>query len=196
MHKKYVYIVLMRTQTFISKSIKLVTSDEYTHSSISLDKNLTNMYSFGRPFAYTPFFARFVEEEFHKGLLGTHNYLPGIVIELEVTEYQYEIIQDLLNHFILNYSTYKYNYLGILYNYINKEVTSRNRFLCSEFVYYVLNESKVLDFSKSRNLVRPIDFLALEENIIFKGDLKDFQLQENVRFSKRVYVRNLISLFQ
>lgn len=196
MDKKYVYVALMRTQTLVSKSIKLVTNDEFTHSSISLDKNLESMYSFGRPFPHTPLFARFIEEKFHKGLLGTYEDLPGIIIELEVTDIQYAIIKEMLEHFVSNSSSYKYNYVGMLYNYINKEFIIENRFLCSEFVYYVLNESKVLDFSKPRNLVRPVDFLVLEKNIIFKGNLKELQSEKTVRFSKRVYVKNLISLFQ
>ena len=57
---------------------------------------------------------------------------------------------------------------GLIYNLLNKPVTTENRFLCSEFVYYILNESGIIDFNISRNLVKPQDFLKVDGKIVYQ----------------------------
>ena len=49
---KKIYIVLAHTGTLLSRIIKMKTGAEYTHSSIALDENLDEMYSFGRKYSY------------------------------------------------------------------------------------------------------------------------------------------------
>ena len=46
--KKHIYILLTKTSSVFSRIIALFMGDKYTHSAISLDKNLDKMYSFGR----------------------------------------------------------------------------------------------------------------------------------------------------
>ena len=60
-----IYIVLSHTGTVLSRLIKTFTRAEYSHVSISLDKNLEKMYSFGRINPYNPFYAGFVHEKIH-----------------------------------------------------------------------------------------------------------------------------------
>lgn len=48
MEKCYLYIVLTRINTAISKLIKIFKNDVITHSVISLDKEINRMYIFGR----------------------------------------------------------------------------------------------------------------------------------------------------
>ena len=48
MERFYLYIVLTRTNTVMSKLIQIFKNYEYTHAAISLDKGLNQMYSFGR----------------------------------------------------------------------------------------------------------------------------------------------------
>ena len=45
---KKIYIVLTYTGTFLSRIVNIYTGKKYSHVSISLDKNLEYMYSFGR----------------------------------------------------------------------------------------------------------------------------------------------------
>lgn len=173
MGEQYLYIVLTRPNTTISKLIKFIKKDEYTHAAISLDKELEQMYSFGRKHTYNPFIGKFKQENLNKGIYRFCRKLPGIILEIEVSEKQYARAKGLLEHFILNDNYYKYNYRGLIDSLFIKEACYDNSFLCSEFVYYVLKESGIADFSISRNLVRPQNFLALKSNIIYKGDLKE-----------------------
>lgn len=175
-----IYIVLTKTNTLLSKMISIIKNDEYTHASISLDKNLNNLYSFGRKNCYNPFVGRFVKENLNEGVFGWHECLNGLVMELNVTKQQYESAEKLLNEFILSSKIYKYNYAGLINSLFNRKSYQNDRFLCSEFVYYVLNKSKIADLNKPRNLVRPQDLLKLDCNIIFEGNLK------NTKWSKRI----------
>ncbi len=170
---KKIYIVLTKTNTVLSMIISIIKNDDYTHSSISLNKDLNDMYSFGRKKSYNPFVGRFVKENLDKGVYGWHKNLKGMILEIEVTTEQYESAVELLNEFILNSNKYKYSYIGLINSLLNKEKYYNDRFLCSEFVYYILNKIEVADLHIPRNLIRPQDFLKLDGNIIFEGNLKN-----------------------
>lgn len=175
MEKHYLYIVLTRTNSTVSKLIGLFTKDEYTHAAISLDKDLNNMYSFARKYTFNPFIGRFKHENLNEGLYKFSKNLPGAIIEIEVSKEQYEKATQLVNNFIENSNKYKYNYIGLIHNLLNKEVCYENRFLCSEFVYHILNQSSILDFNMSRNLVKPATLLNSNGEMIFKGNLKELK---------------------
>lgn len=181
MENKKIYVVLTRTNTILSRMIGFIKDDEFTHASISLDKGLKKMYSFGRKYSYNPFVGRFVKENFNEGVFGRQNSLCGLVMEIEVSHEQYKKAENLINEFILNKDLYKYNYVGLINCLLNRELYNDNRFLCSEFVYYILNKSNVVNFSKSRNLVRPQDLLNINGKVVFSGNLK------NTNWSRKAY---------
>mgnify|MGYP000008498368 CR=1 FL=1 len=187
MRKHSIYVVLTRTNTIVSRIIHIFTNDRYTHASISLDRELKYMYSFGRKWAYNPFIGGFKYENLYEGGYKFSKILPGIIIELKITEEQYNNVNSLLNQFISNPEDYKYNYLGLVNNLMNKEVCYEYRFLCSEFVYHVLKESGIVDFNKARNLVKPVDFLNLKGEVVFEGDLRTLDLGEAAKKSPFLY---------
>lgn len=172
MEHAHLYVVLTRTKSIVSRLIYLVTRDEYTHAALALDKDLQEMYSFGRKYSYYPFIGRFKHERLDEGLYARSARLPGIVLELDVTPEQYARAKSIVQQFIANSSRYKYNCRGLVYGLLHKPTTRNDRFLCSQFVYYVLHESGVADFQVPANLVKPVDFLKLPARIIYKGDLK------------------------
>ncbi|KJS19214.1 MAG: hypothetical protein VR72_19540 [Clostridiaceae bacterium BRH_c20a] len=196
MGKCYLYIVLTRTNTIVSKLVQFVKNDEYTHASISLDKELNSMYSFGRKHVYNPFLGRFRQEEINEGLYKFHKNLPGVIMQVEVSKKQYEKAKAMIEHFISNSNLYKYNYQGLLHGVINKTACRDDRFLCSEFVYYILNESGIADFKISRNLVRPQSFFSLESKIIYRGNLKNFKYQSNNYSPKDIIISKLNGIFE
>lgn len=196
MEKHYLYIVLTRTNTVMSKLIGIFKNDEYTHAAISLDKGLNHMYSFGRRDTYNPFIGRFKKEDINQGIYKRCKTLPGAIIEIEVSKQQYENAKVLLNNFISNSDNYKYNYKGLVHSLLNKEVCTDNRFLCSEFVYYILNESGVADFKISRNLVRPQNLINIEGNIIYKGNLKEMNLTDSKLYKKDIKLRRMSAIYE
>lgn len=173
MEKAYLYIVLTRTNTMISRLIRLFTGDEYTHAALSLDRELQEMYSFARKYTRNPFLGRFKHERLEEGVYGLAKQLPGVVLEVEVPLENYAEARDLIDQFIANRAQYKYNFRGLLYGPLNKPTKRDDRFLCSQFVYYILRESGVIDFHIPASLVRPVDFLDLKARIVYQGDLKE-----------------------
>jgi len=173
LEKRYLYIILTRTNTTISRLIQILKNDEYTHAAISLDKELEHMYSFGRKYTYNPFLGRFRQENINEGIYKFSKTLSGVIMEVEVSNRQYEKAKVMLDHFISNSNLYKYNYKGLFHSFFNKTICYDDRFLCSEFVYHILNKSGIVDLKISRNLVRPQNLLYIKSKIIYKGNLKN-----------------------
>ncbi len=168
-----IFIVLTRPKTIVSKVIHAFISDEYTHAAISFDKDLKNMYSFGRKYTYIPFIGRFKAENFDQGVYRKCEHIHGLVIEIKVTKEQHDKAKELINNFIDNSSVYRYHYMGLVYNFFRMQVSCEDRFICSEFVYHILKESGITDFKISRNLVRPQTLLVnMQNNVIYQGNLK------------------------
>ena len=181
MKNRHIYIVLTRTNTVLSNLISLIKKDEYTHASISVNKELNTIYSVGRKHACNPFVGCFVKENLFEGVFGFHNKLKGQVLQLNVTEEQYDEVRKLLYDFDSNSDYYKYNYLGLINSLLNRESFCDERFLCSEFVYYVLNKAGIAELNKPRNLVRPQDLLNITSEIVFEGNLKSNQFTKDNR---------------
>lgn len=173
-NNRCIYVILTRTNTIISKLIHMITNDEYTHASISLDFELKDMYSFSRRNTYNPFIGGFKKEEVDKGVYGGHREIPCTILKLEISQEQYYNAKNMIDEFKFNSDRYKYNYRGLADNLLKKEKYDRNRFLCSEFVYHILEKSKIVDLNIPRNLVRPQNLCSLKSEIIYKGNLKSF----------------------
>lgn len=175
--EKSVYIVLSRSQTVFSQSIHLVKGDKYTHAALALDAKLEYMFSFGRLKPTNPFIGGFKREQIHEGIYKTHTYLPGMVMELEVSSGQYKRIAKQLGKFYQNRCLYSYNYLGIVTNFLGQSHQNNRRFFCSEFVYYILQQNGVCDLNIPRSMVRPQNLANLDGKILFEGNLKRYQPQ-------------------
>mgnify|MGYP000490185553 CR=1 FL=1 len=64
---KSIYLLLTRSDTYVSKTIGLATSDKYTHISISFDEKLEPLYSFARKYKRTPLPAGIRHEALYSG---------------------------------------------------------------------------------------------------------------------------------
>lgn len=62
MTEKQVYILLTNTGSLLTKLIKIYTKKPYNHASIAFDRNLSEVYSFGRKAARNPFIGGFVKD--------------------------------------------------------------------------------------------------------------------------------------
>ncbi|MDR1815753.1 MAG: hypothetical protein LBR00_03590 [Clostridiales Family XIII bacterium] len=169
-----VYVVLTRSTTALSRLVSFWTGAEYTHAAISLDRGLSYMFSFGRRYANNPFLGCFHREDLSEGVYAKADHVPGIVIALPVSDWQYENICGTIREFLLNSHRYDFNYAGLATQAVGRSHFSERRFYCSEFVYHVLSEAGVLDLSIPRGRVRPQDFLWLGGEI-YKGDLRRFR---------------------
>ena len=79
---KSIYLLLTRSDTYVSKTIGLATSDKYTHMSISFDEKLEPLYSFARKYKRTPLPAGIRHEDLYSGFYEKCNHIPCALYEL------------------------------------------------------------------------------------------------------------------
>ena len=173
-----VYIVISYTGTYVSKAIKLCTKNDYTHVSIALDKNLDELYSFGRIYSYTIAPAGFVQEGIDVGTFKRFKKTKVVIFSKEVTDEQYKKIESMIRQMEKEKGKYKFNYLGMFAVRLGKKIARTNYFYCAEFVKYILNKGGV-DTSSLPNLTKPQDFMSLEgTELIYEGYLTGYSYKE------------------
>ncbi|MGM0837672.1 MAG: hypothetical protein ACQEV7_16065 [Bacillota bacterium] len=69
MEMRYLFIVLTLTGTTLEKMISQYTKDKYNHVSHAFDKDLMEMYSFGRKNPVNPLSGVFLHEDVKNGTL-------------------------------------------------------------------------------------------------------------------------------
>lgn len=156
-----IYIILTHTGTVLSKIIKKYTKDEFSHVSISLDRELNEMYSFGRLNPYNPFWGGFVHEYTNKGTFKRFYKTVTQIYSWKITEEQYESIKKNIEHFKRNKDKYKFNVIGLFAAGFHKKIGKEQSFYCAEFVKYVIEQSGIS--TGLPDVVRPEDFKYIKE---------------------------------
>ncbi|MEA5027011.1 MAG: hypothetical protein VB012_05055 [Erysipelotrichaceae bacterium] len=171
---KSIYILLTKSDTYFSRFIHYMTSDEYTHSSIALDRNLDQVYSFGRRNPRLMWPAGFVREDVRSGLFKRCESNNCCLFELTVSDEIYTKIEENLTGMMQEADKYHYNLLGAFYCKMNRERPKENKYFCSEFVSELLERYEIAELPKATGLMRPIDFYDVKElNLLYYGELKN-----------------------
>ena len=170
---KNVYIVLSRTGTIFSRLIGLYTKDEYNHSAIAFDSSLKVMYSFGRNKRFNIFDNGFKAENFHEGL---YVYFPNAkccVLEVPVSDQEYDAMQEEVQSFIKQKNSYRYNLLGVIIYPIGFRLKRDKHYFCSEFVSRVMTRCQ--DWNAIPEKTKPMDFYRkYNERLIYEGNILKF----------------------
>lgn len=168
MQEKKVYIIFTDTGTLFTKLIKLYTKQPLNHVSISFDKQLTNIFSFGRKKPYNPFIGGFVRERIAEGLFKKAR---CEIYSYSLSEVEYEQMQTKVRQIEAKKDLYKYNFLGLIAIMLRYNLKRKNAFFCSQFVATILNEKKGM-LDKSPSQCTPQDLLAVNKlELVFKGNL-------------------------
>ena len=176
---KKIYIVLTYTGTILSRIIKGYTRDEFSHVSISLDEELTQMYSFGRLNAYNPFIGGFVHEQIDKGTFKRFKNTKSKVYSLEITDEQYDIIKTTINDFEANKNEYKFNISGLFAAGFNIRIKRKRSLYCAEFVKHILEIAEVK--KDLPEIIKPEHFKDISKlNLIYSGKLKNYTLATKI----------------
>lgn len=174
-----VYIVLSQTGTILSRILKLVTHAKYNHSSISLQSDLGEMFSFGRIHPYNPFSAGFVRESTQWGTFKRFSKAKAMVMKVSVSEENYHAMEQRLSEMYENRKQYHYNYGGLLAAAFHKCLRKENCYYCSEFVRDLIVEFGIVAKNVFHDIVKPIDFLQeFSDNVIYSGELRAFEVAE------------------
>ncbi len=170
-----IYIVVSQTGTILSLILKLVTGAEYNHSSISLDKTMHTMYSFGRKNPYHALPGAFVKESPEYGTFKRFKNTEAKVVKMTVTEEQYNELSSQLRRMWRHREEYHYNYIGLLFGMFHRKKKRDYYFYCSEFVAELLKDSGIVAPDTFGTIVKPIDFLDLPgTEQIYQGKLQKY----------------------
>lgn len=171
---KKIYIVMTQTGTLLSRLIKMYTGCEYAHVSISLDKNLDEMYSFGRLNPYNPFWGGFIHERVNGGTFKRFKNTVAGIVELEVSDEQYNNLRNIIKKMEERINPYRFNILGLICVGLNIKYEMEDHFYCAEFLKYLF-EACGIENNLPR-LVAPDDFKNLENiKYIYKGKLSEYR---------------------
>ena len=181
-NNKSIYVVLSQTGSIVSSILKLFTKDKYNHVSISLDSGLKEMCSFGRYYTYFPFWGGFVHEDANKGVMGNCKNAQTLILRFDATEEQISNIKNKVEEMFNSKKKYRYDMIGVFLALFNKKLTRKRRFYCSEFVKEILALYGVIDGSVCPKIMKPMDFLSLNGEKIYEGNLHAYvdNLKQNV----------------
>lgn len=171
---KNIYIVMTQTGTLLSRLIKGYTGCEYAHVSISLDKNLDEMYSFGRLNPYNPFWGGFIHERVNSGTFKRFKNTIAGIVELEVTDEQYNNLRNIIKKMEERINPYRFNILGLILAGFNIKYEMEDHFYCAEFLKYLFEECNIEN--NLPILVAPDDFKNIKGiKYIYKGKLSEYR---------------------
>lgn len=139
MDQQYVYVVFSSTPYKIGKLIRRVTREEFNHVSISLDKELSQMYSFSRRHYRLPLYGGFVHEtrsRYHINGASANICLCAV----PVTPRQHLALSGMLRDMHRKNKSYIYNHLSALGAVIHKPIRARDAYTCVEFCTKVLRD--------------------------------------------------------
>ncbi|MNN04693.1 hypothetical protein D3C81_1174230 [compost metagenome] len=171
-----VYILLTNTGTLFTKMIKTYTKAPYNHASISFDRTLSEMYSFGRKNPNNPLNGGFVKEDIKTGTFSKYPNTTCVIYELQVSEREVEKMQRVLQLFIRRRNKFLYNILGVIGVALKEPVEFSNSYFCSQFVAEILERSGIKLWNKLPALVTPDDFRQSDRlQLIYEGKLSDYE---------------------
>lgn len=182
---KDIYLILTYSGTVMSKFIRLATNDEFAHVSIALDKELKEMYSFGRINPYNPFFGGFVREGLDFGTFKRfENKTLTNIYTLQVTNYQYKKLKRRVKKMNNCKRKYKFNIYGLFAAKFRYKIKRKDSFYCAEFVKRLMDEAKIEN--NLPEVAKPEDFKSLNNvRLCYRGKLKNYKVKLNINEQSR-----------
>lgn len=173
-----IYIVVTCTGTGVARAIRVVTKMPYSHASLAATPQLHELYSFARSFKRIPLPATFNTEYVGAGTLGKFASIPCEIYQLPVTAEQYAKFLQLIDHFQACRRQYSYSLMGLLRVKMQIERDLERKFVCSQFVAYVLHECGI-HLEKAPCLYSPDDLRFLPQaTLIYRGELNNYYREQ------------------
>lgn len=167
-----IYILLIRTQSLLSRVIHIATREEYTHVSIGMESDCTQFYSFARRYTNLPLPAGFVQESIESGMMAKCKTAPCALYRMSVPASSYYTLRRKFKRMLPKQKRFQYSVLGTFLCFFGIAYKRENKYFCSQFVAETLNEAGLLKLTKSPALYHPVDFITLPQiELCYKGTL-------------------------
>lgn len=173
MKKTTIYFIFSDTGTNLSRIINYCTKQSLNHVSIGFDRDLTEVYSFGRTQPRNPFSGGFVCEDIRSEFLKNAN---AAIYSFELTEAECKEILRHIKEIETEKDHYRYNFMGLIGILLRIEIKRKRAFFCSEFVATVVSDADSIKLSKPTYFTTPSDIREeIEMHLIYQGRLGDYQ---------------------
>lgn len=133
-----IYVILSATPTKIGLMIRTLTRSTFNHASISLTRDLSEMYSFARYHAHNPMVGGFIQEFPQRLTLGKDKDVHIKVFEIPVTEPEFEKIKGFVYNIRDDRERCIYNSLAILGRPFGMGRNTYKAYICTDFVVKAL----------------------------------------------------------
>ncbi len=174
-NQRYIYLVGSQTGSMLSRILKMITGAKYNHISLSLSNDLQTMYSFGRLWAYNPFWGGFVQESVQYGTFRRFSNTEAVVAAVPVEEERYQQMKCYLDRMYSHRKEYHYNFIGLVLAGVKLQYCPKNTYYCSEFVRDMLIQFELADAGQFEPIVQPVDLLEeFQEYIVYSGKLVNY----------------------
>ena len=172
--KEKLYIVFSYTGTLFSKFLKIMTWSKYVHLSISFDKDLKEIYSFGRKNPRNIFPAGFTKED-PRDMIKVYKKMVSIVYELEIDKTKVKDVKKDIEKYIEEENKFRYDILGMPLMFFGKSYNRKYHRVCSQFVGKLLQDNNIHNFNKHYSLIKPVDIYNMKnKKVLFQGRMKDY----------------------
>lgn len=189
MEKTTIYFIFTDTGTNLSRIINYCTRKSLNHVSIGFDRDLKEVYSFGRIEPHNPFSGGFVREDIHSEFLRDSN---SEIYSFELTRSECEKILGHIRKIELDRKHYRYNFIGLIGVLLQIEIRRKRAFFCSEFVATVLSDIDSIKLGKPNCFVTPADIRSqIDMELIYKGRLGNYQGDSVIIENNLLYKQSL-----
>lgn len=183
MEQQYIYVVFSSTPYKMGKLIRKVTRENFNHVSISLDAELTQMYSFARRHYRLPLYGGFVRES------RSRYHVNGIAADIclcavPVSARQHLTLRSMLQDMHRKNRFYIYNHLSALGAVFHRPIHARDAYTCAEFCMKILKEldipvqpDKYYSIGDIRNLLDPF--------VIYSGTMPAPEIFDEAYYAKK-----------
>ncbi len=180
--EKYIYVVVSRTPTSTGKMIRKFLKGKYNHASISLDENLSQMYSFCRLSISNPLVGGIVRESVFTLTIGHEENVPINVYRIPVTVEQYELISKFIYDVYNDAEVYYYNFLQAIGLISNKKHAIYKTYICSEFVMEALRQGGIQLTSLESYRITPTDISEIMgQYVYYSGNLSNYPFKQKIK---------------
>jgi len=180
--ENYIYVVISRTPTSTGKIVRRFLKEEYNHASISLDKDLSQMYSFCRFSISNPFVGGIVHESVFTLNIGSKDNVPINIYRIPITIRKYELIRKFIYDIYNDDEIYYYNFLGAIGVVSNKKHAIYKTYICTEFVMDTLKQGGIELTSLESYKITPTEICEVMSKFIFyRGDLNEYPFKQTLK---------------
>lgn len=147
----YIYVVFVKTSTFVGKTVRLTTQSGYNHVSIALNEELNTLYSFSRYVKMNPLLGGFVEESPLR-FLDRNKDIEVLVYKLPIDIKEKIKMQKTLEMMLKHQRIFRYNILeAISYLLPTKPIKLAKGYTCLSFITKLLVVHKLIKQPKYIN---------------------------------------------